>query len=68
MKQNKLVESFILTFLAGQNFALTEASYVMIRLLQHFRRIEARDETPWTEFLTLTMAIRNGCKVGLYQE
>lgn len=63
-----LLNFYVLTIIAGQNFALTEASYVMIRLLQHFRRIEPRDETPWTEFLTLTMAIRNGCKVGLYRE
>lgn len=52
----------------GQNFALTEASYVMIRLLQHFKRIEPRDDKPWKEFQTLTLAVRNGVWVGLYEE
>ncbi|KAK5944928.1 hypothetical protein PMZ80_002130 [Knufia obscura] len=52
----------------GQNFALTEASYVMIRLLQNFRRIEPRDDKPWSEFQTLTLAVGNGVHVGLYQE
>lgn len=51
----------------GQNFALTEAAYVMTRLLQHFTKIEPRDDKPWAELMTLTMAIRNGVKVGLYR-
>lgn len=52
----------------GQNFALTEASYTMIRLLQHFKRIEPRDDKGWSEFQTLTLAVGgNGVKVGLYE-
>lgn len=50
----------------GQNFALTEAAYVTVRLLQSFGQIEPRDEKAWAEFMTLTMAVRNGVKVGLY--
>jgi len=38
----------------------------MIRLLQHFRRIEPRDDKLWSEFQTLTLAVGNGVKVGLY--
>ena len=57
----------VLTRIIGQNFALTEAAYVMTRLLQHFQSIEPRDDKPWSELLTLTMAIRNGVKVGLYR-
>lgn len=52
----------------GQNFALTEASYVVVRLLQSFRRIEPRDDRPWSEFQTLTLAVGNGVHVGLYAE
>lgn len=52
----------------GQNFALTEASYTLIRLAQHFRRIEPRDDRPWFEFITLTLACGNGVHVGLYPE
>ncbi|KAL9099826.1 MAG: hypothetical protein Q9163_004729 [Psora crenata] len=49
----------------GQQFALTEASYTIIRLLQEFEAIENRDSSPWEESLALTCAIRQGTKVGL---
>jgi cytochrome P450 len=40
----------------GQQFALAEASYTIVRLLQAFRGIENRDPEPWTEQLALTLA------------
>ncbi|RDW62146.1 hypothetical protein BP6252_11579 [Coleophoma cylindrospora] len=49
----------------GQQFALTEASYTTIRLLQAFKNIEARDSSDWTEHLTITLGIGNGCHVSL---
>lgn len=49
----------------GQQFALTEASYTTIRLMQEFKSIESRDDRPWTEWLTLTCAIHQGTIVGL---
>lgn len=49
----------------GQQFALTEASYITVRLLQEFDRIESRDTEPWTEKLSLTCTGLNGCKVSL---
>ncbi|KAL8786918.1 MAG: hypothetical protein Q9195_007997 [Heterodermia aff. obscurata] len=50
----------------GQQFALTEASYTTIRLMQEFSKIERRDDgQPWTEFLTLTCVGLHGVKVGL---
>jgi cytochrome P450 len=49
----------------GQQYALTEASYVTVRLVQEFSRIESRDPGPWMEGLTLTCASKNGVKVGL---
>lgn len=54
--------------LTGQNFALTEATYVMVRILQTFKRIEPRDDRPWFEFMTLTLACGNGVHCGLYPE
>lgn len=48
----------------GQQFALTEASYTIIRLLQEFKGIEPRDDRPWTEQLSLTLA-PSGVKVVL---
>ncbi|KAF4629186.1 hypothetical protein G7Y89_g8956 [Cudoniella acicularis] len=49
----------------GQQFALTEASYTIVRLLQEFSAIENRDETPWQENLSLTMSCGRGVKVAL---
>ncbi|KAF2398460.1 cytochrome P450 [Trichodelitschia bisporula] len=49
----------------GQQYALTEAGYVTVRLLQEFERCEDRDGGVWEESLTLTVCSRNGTKVGL---
>ncbi|EGC48494.1 N-alkane-inducible cytochrome P450 [Histoplasma capsulatum var. duboisii H88] len=49
----------------GQQFALTEASYTTVRLMQHFRTIESRDPEPWTEWITITCASHHGAKVSL---
>lgn len=50
----------------GQQYALTEASYVVIRLLQHFEDIENRDPVlEFVEGLTLTMCSGRGTQVAL---
>jgi len=49
----------------GQQYALTEASYVLVRLLQEFEQLDSADPLPWTEGLTLTVASANGVKVRL---
>jgi cytochrome P450 len=48
----------------GQNFALTEVMFVVVRLLQSFD-IESRDSEPWAEKMTITCTGKNGCKVAL---
>ena len=48
----------------GQQFALNEASYTTIRLMQEFRNIQSRDPEPWTELLTFT-CVGSNCKVAL---
>jgi cytochrome P450 len=48
----------------GQNFALTEAMFVVVRLLQCFK-IESRDDEPWREKLSVTCTCLGGCKVAL---
>ncbi|KAF2133545.1 cytochrome P450, partial [Dothidotthia symphoricarpi CBS 119687] len=48
----------------GQQYALTEAGYVTVRLVQEFQVMESRDPGPWEESLTLTCSSRNGTKVG----
>ncbi|KAI9820833.1 MAG: hypothetical protein M1826_000858 [Phylliscum demangeonii] len=51
----------------GQQFALTEASYVTVRLLQRFDRIENLDPDPVVRHnLTLTNCSGNGVKVRLH--
>jgi len=50
----------------GQQYALTEAGYVVIRLLQEFKGIENRDpEREFREGLTLTMASGTGTLVAM---
>lgn len=49
----------------GQQYALTEAAYVSVRLLQEFSKIESRDSGPWIESLSLTVCSLNGTQVAL---
>lgn len=49
----------------GQRYALTEVSYVLVRMAQEFRGLDSRDEGPWMEGLALTLCSKNGAKVGL---
>lgn len=48
-----------------EQFALTEAGYTTVRLMQEFKALESRDPGPWEEALTLTCASRNGTQVAL---
>ncbi|PTB63214.1 cytochrome P450 [Trichoderma citrinoviride] len=48
----------------GQQFALIEASYVLIRFLQCFETVESKDERPWQEKIALTVSNRNGVRVS----
>ncbi|KAB8230931.1 cytochrome P450 [Aspergillus alliaceus] len=49
----------------GQQFALTEASYTIVRILQAFKGIASRDPQPWQEALALTLASDHGTKVAM---
>ena len=48
----------------GQNFAITEAMYVVVRLMRSLE-IERKDERAWREKLTVTCTGDGGCKVEL---
>ncbi|KAF1944243.1 cytochrome P450 [Clathrospora elynae] len=48
----------------GQNFALTETMFVVVRLVQGFE-IEQRDFEAWREKLTIIAIGAGGCRVGL---
>jgi cytochrome P450 len=50
----------------GQQFALTEGGYTIVRLLQEFEKIESRDPTSWLENLHLTLSSGNGVQVALF--
>ncbi|KIX10328.1 uncharacterized protein Z518_01410 [Rhinocladiella mackenziei CBS 650.93] len=52
----------------GQQYALMEASYATIRLMQTFAEIESRDEREWREWMTVTLASGVGCKVALFEK
>lgn len=49
----------------GQQFALIETSYAVVRILQTFKAIEKRDNSVLTEYLTLTACPRSGVKVAM---
>lgn len=49
----------------GQQYALTEVSYVVVRMSQEFRSLDTQDASPWEESLALTLCPRNGTKVCL---
>ncbi|KAM3079541.1 hypothetical protein ACMFMG_005960 [Clarireedia jacksonii] len=49
----------------GQQFALTEASYTIVRLLQEFDKIEHRDGSQWVEQFALTLCSAKGVLVGM---
>ena len=48
----------------GQNMALYEAMYVVVRFVQMFD-LSRRDQEEWKEKLSITCIGLNGCKVGL---
>ncbi|MCJ1458141.1 hypothetical protein MMC28_008512 [Mycoblastus sanguinarius] len=50
---------------AGRVKALTEASYVIVRMMQEFHHIESRNKREWTGHVQLTAKNANGCKVAL---
>lgn len=51
----------------GQQNALVEASYTVVRLMQVFDRIETRDALPWQEHLAVTMSSLNGTNVAFWK-
>ena len=51
--------------LVAEQFALTEASYTTVRLVQAFSAIVSRDTEPWTETLGATCSSANGVKVAM---
>ncbi|KAF7961094.1 hypothetical protein EAE96_000761 [Botrytis aclada] len=51
----------------GQQYALTEASFFLIRLLQKYDQMESVDTEEITFNLTLTMCSGNGVKIKLHE-
>ncbi|KAI9047002.1 hypothetical protein LZ554_009076 [Drepanopeziza brunnea f. sp. 'monogermtubi'] len=49
----------------GQQFALTEAAFTTVRLLQAFKGVEPRDDAVLTDTMSLTSAVRGGVKVAM---
>lgn len=48
----------------GQQFALTQMSYVVTRILQTFEGVEARDDRPMLQNMSTTTSLTNGCLVS----
>jgi cytochrome P450 len=52
----------------GQQYALLEAGYATVRLMQAFKRMESRDDREWREWMTITLSSGIGAKVGLFEK
>ena len=48
----------------AERFAVTEASYVLIRFLQTLESIQCMDPRPWQEKVSLTFSSLNGVRVA----
>lgn len=48
----------------GQQKALIEASYVLVRFARAFSKIHSKDNKPWQGELKMTCKSANGCKVS----
>lgn len=57
--------SSLIRIVVPEHFALTEASYAVVRLVQHFTSVTNCDPEPWKECLGVTYNSDNGVKVGL---
>ena len=51
----------------GQQFALLEASYALVRILQRFDRIEPVGDDIYRESLHLTLSVKDGVQIRLYK-
>lgn len=49
----------------GQQYALSEAAYVVVRMAQEFETVDSADPGPWEEALGLSLTSQNGTKVRL---
>ncbi|KAH8897276.1 cytochrome P450 [Thozetella sp. PMI_491] len=49
----------------GQQFAMIEASYMIVRMAQTFEEIKSRDDRPYTEYYTIALFSKNGVHVSL---
>ena len=52
----------------GQELATIEIAYLLIRLVQFFRRVDRRDEEEWIEGLAMAWTSKNGAKVAMVPE
>lgn len=50
-----------------EQYALFEASYAAVRLIQTFGEIRNRDTRPWTEKIGLNLSNKNGVLVEMVQ-
>lgn len=64
----KVSKVFSLLTLSTEQYALMEASFVAVRMLQSFSEINPRDPRPWTEKVGLNLSNKNGVVVELVRD
>ena len=67
VRENTYLGSTALADLNAEQFALTEASYVIVRMLQRFDSLQNLDFDEMTHNLTLTSSPGGGVRVRLHQ-
>ena len=51
----------------AQMMVQTEAAYMLVRLAQVYRRIEARDPTPYTAVMRIGPSNKTGVQIAVYE-
>ncbi|KAL4883334.1 cytochrome P450 [Aspergillus karnatakaensis] len=52
----------------GEEYALMEAAYTIVRMAQRFSSVESRDDRPWTEKMGVVTSSLYGCHVAVTWE
>ena len=71
MEKSRLPWSFI-PFTAGprqcpaREMVTVQTAYVLVRFVQKYKRVEARDDRPWTESRRIGFGSKYGARVGLF--
>jgi len=56
------------TNLWSEQYAIIEASYTLVRILQTFSRLESKNRDEWEERISMTLGNHNGVNVSFFRQ